>query len=501
MSLIGLDIGSTNCKAILFDPDGSQLASASREYAEVYPGPGMIELPAQDVWADIREVLQAVCAQAGGDPPRAMCCSAIGEAFTPVGPGGELLHNTIVSADSRAVPQANRWDESLGARRVFEITGMPVHPSFTLNKAMWLRERMPDLHARTWKYLQWPEILHVKLGLAPRLDWTLAGRTMAFDVVRKVWSEEILGAAQLSSDLFAEPIRPGDVVGEVTAQGSGETGLPVGCLVVAGGHDQPMNALGAGVIHEGMAVDGMGTVECITVAFKQPVLTEAMRTHNYCCYSHVADDLYASLAYNYASGAVLRWFRDTFGQPEVARAAAEGRDVYDAMLDGLPSDPTGLFLVPYMAGSGTPYLDPLAKGVLVGLTLGCDRKTFIKGLLEGICYELQLNVQALTEAGVRVERLRCTGGGSKSPTWMQLKADITGRECVTLNVTESGCQAAAMLAGVQAGEYASVGEAVAAQVREREFFEPRPAQQAKYETLFGVYRDLWPAVSDVVHRI
>jgi xylulokinase len=171
------------------------------------------------------------------------------------------------------------------------------------------------------------------------------------------------------------------------------------------------------------------------------------------------------------------------------------------MLEGLPEEPTGLFLVPYMAGSGTPYLDPLAKGVLVGLTLGCDRKTFIKGLLEGICYELQLNLQALAEAGVRVDRLRCTGGGSKSPYWMQLKADITGRECVTLNVTESGCQAAAMLAGVQAGEYSSVAEAVEALVRERETFGPRESERAKYQELFGVYREVWPAVREVVHRI
>ena len=501
MSLIGMDIGSTNCKAILFDEGGKQLATASREYSEVYPGPAMIELRPDDMWRAICEVIQSVCAASGDDPVQAISFSALGEAFTPVGRDGEFLYNTIVSPDNRAVEQANRWHDTLGAKRVFEITGMPLHPSFSLNKIMWLRENRPVIHEKTWKYLLWPDVIMHRLGLQPRLDWSLAGRTMAFDVVNKCWSEEMLDTAGVSSDLFAEPVRPGECVGEITAQASAETGLPVGCLVVAGGHDQPMNALGAGVIREGMAVDGMGTVECITVAFENPVTNEDMRTRNYCCYPHVCNDLYASLAFNYSSGAILRWFRDNFGRAEVQQAQAEGRDVYDILLSDLPDGPTGLYLIPYFAGSGTPYMDPLSKGVMVGLTLGCDQKTFIKGLIEGICYELALNVRGLDDAGVEVDRLRCTGGGSKSPYWLQLKADITGRECVTLNVSESGCQAAAMLAGVQAGVYGSVEEALAGLVREKQSFGPRESEHQRYAEHFEVYRSIWPAVRDVVHRI
>lgn len=258
MSLIGMDIGSTNCKAILFDAEGNQLATASREYAEVYPGPAMIELRPDDVWSAICEVLRKVSGAAGGDPVQAVSFSALGEAFTPVGKSGEFLYNTIVSPDNRAVDEANSWRDTLGAERMFEITGMPLHPSFSLNKIMWLREHRPEVHKQTWKYLLWPDIIFYKLGLEPRLDWSLAGRTMCFDVVNKCWAEEVLEVAGISSDMLAEPIRPGSVVGQISAEASVETGLPKGCLVVAGGHDQPMNALGAGIIREGMAVDGHG---------------------------------------------------------------------------------------------------------------------------------------------------------------------------------------------------------------------------------------------------
>lgn len=501
MSLIGMDIGSTNCKAVLFDAEGNQLASASREYGEVYPGPSMIELRPQEMWAAICEVLGKVSAAAGGDPPQAVSFSALGEAFTPIGRDGEFLHNTIVSPDNRAVAIADRWRDSLGAQAIFEITGMPIHPSFTLNKIIWLKENRPEIHARTWKYLLWPDLVFYKLGLPPRLDWSLAGRTMAFDVVHKCWSGKLLDAAGITPELFAEPVRPGTLIGEISAEASAQTGLPKGCLVVAGGHDQPMNALGAGVIKEGMAVDGMGTVECITVAFEKPVLTADMLAHNYCCYPHVCGDLYASLAFNYSCGALLRWFRDNFARLEAQEAAAKGVDVYDYLLSDLPEGPSGLLLVPYFAGSGTPYMDPRSSGAILGLTLGCDQKRFLKGILEGVCFDLALNIHGLEDAGVAVDRLRCTGGGSKSPYWLQMKADITGKECVTLNITESGCQAAAMLAGVQAGVYGSVEEAVGVLVKEKESYEPRPAQQAEYAEKFALYKEVWPTIADIAHRL
>jgi xylulokinase len=249
-----------------------------------------------------------------------------------------------------------------------------------------------------------------------------------------------------------------------------------------------------------MAVDGMGTVGCITVAFDQPVLNEKMLRNNFCCYPHAAPDMYASLAFTYSSGSVLRWYRDNFAAAEMAQAEESGEDVYDIILSDLPDDPTGLFIVPYFAGSGTPYLDALATGVIVGLDLSVDRKSFVKGILEGICYELHLNISRLAEAGVNIDKLRATGGGSKSPYWLQLKADITGKEVVTLNVTESGCQAGAMLGGVATGEYGSVSEAVEALVKEGSSFSPDPKRHARYQEQFATYREIWPQVRELARR-
>ena len=499
-NLMGLDVGSTGVKAVVFAEDGNILGSAYREYAEVFPQSGWIELRPDEVWEATRAVIAEAAGRAGGGV-RSLVISALGEAFTPVGEDGSFLHNTIVSPDARAVAQAESWRDTLGAERVFEITGMPLHASFTLNKIMWLAQERPEVHRATWKYLLWPDAICLRLGLPPRIDHSLAGRTMAFDVVRRQWSEEMLDAAGVSAELFAEPIASGEVVGELSAGAAAEVGVEPGCLVVAGGHDQPMNALGAGIVREGLAVDGMGTVECITVAFDQPVLTPAMLAHNYCCYPHVVGHMYATIAFNYSSGSVLRWFRDQMGFEERRQAEISDRDVYEVILEGLPEGPSGLLWIPYFAGSGTPHLDPLAKGAILGLSLDVDRKRLVKALIEGTCYELNLNITSLEQAGVSVDRLRATGGGSRSDVWLQVKADITGKEVVTLNVSEAGCLAGAMLGGVALGVWGDLAEASAALVREDRSFQPRAAEHERYRPLQATYEQAWPALADLMHRL
>jgi xylulokinase len=500
MHLMGLDVGSTGVKAVVFTPEGEIVGSAYREYAEVYPNPGRIELRPDDVWGGAREVIREAAGQAGGDV-RSLAISALGEAFTPVTRDGQFLHNTIVSPDARATEQAEALREKLGEERIFELTGMPLSPSFTLPKLMWVRENMPAIHEKTWKYLLWPEIIHLKLGLTPRIDHSLAGRTMAFHVHSRGWSAEMLEVAEIDQEMLADPIGPGEIVGELNVDAAREVGLEPGCLVVSGGHDQPMNALGAGVVKPGMCVDGMGTVECITVAFDEPVLTDAMREHNYGCYPHVVRDQYATIAYNYACGALLRWWRDQFGAEAMAEAQRRDVDVWDVILEDLPEEPSGLLWLPYFAGSGTPYLDANAKGAIIGLTLDTDRQRLVKALLEGTCYELDLNIRALEEAGVAINRLRATGGGSRSDTWLQLKADITGKPVVRLNVSESGCQAGAILGGVALGVWGDVREAADALVAEGDEFEPRADAHEQYEELRAVYAQTWPAIREIAHRL
>jgi xylulokinase len=502
MSLLGIDIGTTGCKAIVFRVDGTALGQSYREYPLIHPREGWMELDPRVVWDSVRTTIREAVDRAGpGDPVRALATSVQGEAVTPVGRDGQPLDNSPVTFDGRTVPFIPFWEEAPGRERIFEITGMPLHPMYTLLKIMWWQRERPEIARNTAKYLCYGDFALHQLGLPPTIDESMAGRTMAYDVRARRWAQELLDRAEVSPEKLAAVAPSGTAVGELPAAVCDDLGLPPGILGATGGHDQPCGALGAGITRSGLAMDATGTVECITPVFAELALSSRMREDNFCCYRHVAPDLFVTLAFNFTGGALLRWYRDTFGALEIEEARVAGMDVYEIMIGKAAAGPSRVLLLPHFTMTGTPWFDARAKGAIVGLTLGTGTDQILKALLDGITYEMRLNLDRLTDAGVPVQALRAIGGGAKSRTWMQLKANIFGRPVSALNVSEAACLGAAMLAGVAAGEFRSLDEATAALVRVTETFDPQPAEAARYDEMFGLYRELYPALRDLVHRI
>ncbi|MHC5054101.1 MAG: FGGY-family carbohydrate kinase [Planctomycetota bacterium] len=503
MSLLGLDVGTSGSKCVAFDSSGRILASASREYPLRHPRPGWAELDADEVWAAVEQVIGEVTSGLGGDPPQALGVSAQGEAGVLIDEGGAKLLPSPVSCDVRTVEEKAEMEAALGRVRLHEITGQLIHTTYTLVKLMWTAKHHPKAMERTWKFLCFEDYVGYRLTGATAMDWSLCGRTMLFDVRERAWSEEILSASGVRGDILPDAVAPGAVIGTVTEAMAARLGLPAGMPVVAGAHDQPAAALGGGVVEAGAAVDGTGTVECITAALAEPVINERMLESNLCCYSHAATDLYCTIVYNYTGGVLLRWYRDTLGEYARAEAASSGRDPYDVMMVEAASvaGPTGLLVLPHFTTTGTPYFDERAKGAVLGLSLATSRAEIVKALIEGITFEMKLNLDLLDKAGVPVNELRPLGGGAKSPVWMQIKADIYDRPCVELDVTEAGCLAMAMLGGVAVGEYSGLDEAVEATVRRKRAFEPDPANARAYAERFELYREVYPALKDLAHRM
>jgi xylulokinase len=500
MSIMGLDIGTTGTKAVVFAEDGAILASAYQEYPLIFRRLGWAELDSRVIW----EAVQTVVGQAAGDasdPVQALSVSVFGESFMPVDKAGEPLYHTILSFDARAAEQADQLTEALGRKRIFEITGMPQHSSYTLNKAMWLRDHEPDVFNNTWKMLLWEDYFFLKLGLEPRVDYSVAGRTLALDIRTKQWAEPLFEAAELDTALFAEPCPSGELLGEISREAAETLGLPQGCKVVAGGHDQPACALGAGVLEPGVSTDTTGTVECMTIAMAEPVLTYAMLAANICVYPHVVPDRYVSLAFLYTAGSVLRWFRDQFGAHAQAEAENSGRDVYDVLIERAPDGPIDLVLLPHFAGSGTPYLDSESRGILAGLTLNHTPEHICRAILDGVAYEMRMNLEAVRSGGLTVERFNAIGGGSKSDRWTQTKADVTGLPIDALDVSEAGCLGVAMLAGTAIGVWPSLDEATKQLVSVRKSFQPDREGQTLYDRAFQVYQQLYETCAGLNHDI
>lgn len=302
----------------------------------------------------------------------------------------------------------------------------------------------------------------------------------------------------LRLDQMADLRLGGTLLGEVAPAVAKDLGLPAGVKVVTGGHNQCTNALGAGVIRNGMAIYGMGTFICITPVYDHIPDQTKMLASGLNIEHHVIGGHYVSFLYNLTGGALLKWYRDQFGRLEKQEAAARGMDPYDLLLADLPEDSTPLLVLPHFAVTGPPLFESRTKGAVLGLTLETDRRTVLKGLLEGVTYYFREGLELLEQAGVKVEEFRATGGGAKSAVWLQIKADILGTPLATVKVTEAGALGAAILAGVGTGVYRSPKEAVDAVVKVDRVFEPDAARHDRYGEQFGKYRRLYPALRELL---
>jgi xylulokinase len=362
---------------------------------------------------------------------------------------------------------------------------------FTLFKLLWLWENRPDAWKEAARFYCFEELIQAQLGLEPAISWPMAGRTMLFNVQTHAWDEEILSAIELDASRLARPVPSGTVVGTVSSAAADELGLPRDVPVVAGGHDQPCGALGAGVVEPGLAMYATGTVECICPAFDRPILADHLFESNLCTYDHTVEGMYTTVAFSLTGGNLLRWFRDEWARTEVEEANRTGADPYDLIIRGMAEEPSGLLVLPYFTPSGTPYFDADVPGAILGLRLTTKRGQVLRALLEGVALEMRLNVDILQRAGLAVREFRAIGGGAKNAALTQLKADVLGRPVTTLAVTEAGCLGVAMLA-CAADTRVSPRELAATWVKTTSVVEPDARRASQYDERFEAYKELYP---------
>jgi xylulokinase len=501
MSVLGIDIGTSGCKASVVDAEGRITGQAYKEYCLASPGPGMQEIDPELVWRSTKDVIllaASAAAERRASPVRAISVSSFGEAVVPVDASGRPLRNAILYIDRRGAEEAKAMGERLGPERVHAITGAPVHSMYSISKILWIKRNEPEIFRETYKFLLLADYTLVRLGARPHSDYSLAARTQAFDVVKKRWSPEILDFAEVDEGKFGEAVQAGSVVGELGRELAHELGMAAGTLLVAGGHDQPCAALGAGVIGSGFAVDGLGSTECVTPAFDEPVINEAMAKSGFACVPHVVPGFYVTYAFTFTCGSVLKWFRDHLAGDRRIEAERRGLDVFDLLIEEAAGSPSPLLLLPHFAGAATPYMDADARGAIIGLGIETTGRDIVRAILEGVTYEMMVNVECLAEAGVAVEELRAVGGMSKSEAYLQLKADMMGRRISSLDVPEAGTLGVAILAGVASGLYPDIESAVGSLVHRKREFEPDMAMHARYLERFTSYKLMYPAVDDIL---
>jgi xylulokinase len=500
VSLLGIDVGTTGCKAAVFRDDGEQLAYAYAEYPLTTPAPGQAELDPHEVWAKVQDVIRRVVAHAPDDPVAALSVSSLGEAFVPVSEDRQILGPSIINFDARGREYVPELEAAFSAEEFYRITGHTVANVFGLPKLMWIQRNQPELFERTHRFLPWTSFVTFMLGADPIVDYSLAGRMLGFDVERGCWSRAVFDQAGIDVAKLPATAPASTVIGVVSKSAAQQLGLPPGTAITAGCHDQCATAVGCGAIEDGQAACGMGTYLCITPVFSRRRDVGAMMRLGLNTEHHPAPGKFVSLIYN-QGGALLRWYRDTFAPSEHRQAMQEERDVYEELLAEMPAGPSPVIVLPHFFATGPPEFISDSSGVMVGLKLETKRGDIVKALLEATMFYMCECVEQLPATGIEISQFRAAGGGSRSDAWLQIAADIMARPFTRMKLSEAGILGAAVIAGVGHGTFTSFPDGVRAMVKTGKTFEPQSDRAQRYDARFAHYRRLWPLMREYLKAL
>ncbi len=490
MSLLGIDLGTSGCKAVVFRESGNVLAQAAREYGMLRAGPGRAELDSELVWQKVKTVIREAVAACPADPVTALCVSSFGEAVLPLSRERRLLGSSILSMDQRGGEYVERLESAFDDESFYRINPNIRGVNYSLPKLMWLRDHEPDLFEQTDYFLLWADAAAFLLGADAVASNSLANRTLLFDLSANDWSDELLSWSQIPREKLGRIVPGGEVIGTLSKVMAAELGLPDGVAIVSGAHDQCCNALGCGGITAGRAVTGIGTYECITPIYAKPddsldVFRAGMNIEH-----HILPDLYVSFIFH-LGGSLVSWFRQTFA-PDVSFAELDAE---------LPDEPSNLLVLPHFEPPVSPRPIPQTTGMICGLRTSTTRGEIFKAVLEGESFHLLEGMDQLKAIGIATDSFVVSGGGAKSDAWVQIKADLFGVPFMRPSITEGTAAGAAMAAGLATGVWTSPEQAVAAFLEEDRWFEPDPGRHARYRERAELFKQLHPNNAELLRRL
>ena len=500
--LMAIDLGSTSLKAVIYDLDGNIVSSASRPTERITPvgHPEWVIWDPDQIWGGTAAAVKE--AVAGIDDPsqiKAVAVTGMGMDGVPIDADGQHLYPFISWHDPRTARQAQWWNKNIGAEKTFAITGFPTWAITAAMRILWMKENEPKIMARADKWLLIEDFLNHKLCGAIATDFSMASCMLLMDQAKQQWSPELIAASGIDGSLLPKPMQSSTVLGKVSAQAAALTGLSTETTVVLGGHDHICGSLPVGAYKPGTLFDILGTWECVIATIPSPVMTDVIRDSAICIQSHVAPDCYAAWG-GAPSGESLEWFRKQFGH-EAEQKAQKGGNVWEHLLASLENTTpgaSGVMFLPHLSAAGCPISDDKSLGAFVGLSNTATHADMFRAVLESLNYQF-LEIRQAMESGLNCsfENIIVSGGGTQNEFWIQNKADMLGLPIHVPNVQEATPLGAAMLAGLGVGLYSSLDEACDRVNKPGKIYQPDLKLTAQYESLFKIYKSIYPALKPV----
>ncbi len=506
--LVGIDLGSTSLKAIVYDLQGRAVASGSRPTERHHPNPGHPEWTVwqpDEIWGGAAAACRDAVAQLD-DPGliRGVAVTGMGMDGVPMDENDDWLYPFISWLCPRTMPQVDWWEKNIGADKSFSVGGNMLWSFSTAFRVLWMAEHEPEILARTRRWVLIEDFVNHKLCGRFATDYSMASSTLLFDLKKRTWSDEMLGLAGIDRGLWCDPHPSGTVLGEIHDAAAEATGLPAGTPVVLGGHDFLCGALPVGAYRPGVLLDVTGTWEVLMTTTAAPVLTPEVQQAGVTVEAHVARDLYGPWGGAVASE-MLEWYRKQYGGAFGQGGGGEEEAGWDLLMNEAAASPPGaqgVLFLPHMSGSGCPVVDAKSRGAFVGLHGSATRGDLLRAVVEGLNYQF-VDIVNMMDASMdtRFDEFVVVGGGVKNAFWMQNKADVLGRPIKVSTVDEATPLGAAILAGIGVGLYKDEQDAFEHVRQPGKIIEPNTEAHKVYRERFETYKRLYPTLHDINHGL
>jgi xylulokinase len=498
MSFLGIDVGTSGTRALVIDDTGSVIASATEEHQPfASPQTGWAEQDPDDWWRACRAAIRAALERGKLSGDQIDCVGFSGQMHGAVllDEQARVVRPALIWCDVRTDKQCRDLTAQIGAERIIQLTSNPALTNFTLTKCLWVRENEPANWKRVRSIMLPKDYVRLQLTGERATDVADASGTLLLDVAHRRWSSEMLALTGIDESLLPDLYESPEVCGQISSAGAEATGLRIGTPVVAGAGDQAAGSTGIGVVSPGAVSATIGTSGVVLAATDSPSLDPGGRMHTFC---HAIPGRWLVMGVTQAAGLSLRWFRDQFGIQFDGKI--ESYDVLMTEASKAAPGSDGLMWAPYLMGERTPYLDPTARGMLVGLTASHKRAHVIRAILEGVAFSLRDTFTLFQGIDVPVTTIRLGGGGARSPLWRQIQADIYGQRVEIVEAEEGAAYGAAILAGVGAKAWPSVDSACKSVVRVAGSVSPNEKDAEIMNKSYAAYRRIYPAMKSIFNN-
>ncbi|MBN1499851.1 MAG: FGGY-family carbohydrate kinase [Spirochaetes bacterium] len=496
--LLGIDIGTSACKAAVFDTDGTLIGSSSADYKVYYPEPGYAEQNPEEWWEAVCIAIKKTIKNSGISPEMIAAVGVDGQSWSaiPVAEDGRILHNTPIWMDTRSDSICDSIIRKHGNEVFFNLCGNSFKPSYTTPKILWFKKNKPDVYKNAHKFLQSNSYIIYRLTGKFSQDKSQGYGLHFFDMKNGTWSEKTADLLEIDLDKMPEIYGCSQIVAEVTSEAAEASGLIAGIPVVAGGLDACCGTLGAGVINPGQTQEQGGQAGgmsiCIDSALSDPSLILSC---------HVIDDRWLLQGGTVGGGGSIRWLKDILYSDAGEKVSdSELFRKMSALGETVPAGSEGLVFLPYMAGERSPIWDPKAKGVFFGL--GFDKKPahLIRSVFEGTAFALRHNIETAANSGVHVSKMNAMGGAANSGIWTQIKCNVTGIPIAVPASDTATTLGAAMLAGTGCGLFKNFSSAVDSCVRITREHVPDSGIYQRYEEFYEIYKELYVQLAPLMAK-